>query len=266
MTELCFNSKTAEKIAHERGQAKIITATNVVAHINDSYDLLKGVNLLLETGGAFIIEVPYLIDMIQNNEFDTAYHEHLSYFAIKPLLELFGQFDMEIFDVKRFPIHGGTIRVYVKHKNSDLKVSEAVGDLLKLEAQLGLDKFETYEKFAARIRRLKEELISLLKKLKEDGKKVIGYGAPAKGNTLLNFFGIDTELIEYIADKNPLKHGLLTPGMHIPVVPIERIMQDKPDYMLILSWNFADEVMRQQKNYKEAGGIFIIPIPEPRIV
>ncbi len=261
-----FNSATAEKIVKEKSKAKIITATNVVAHINDSYDLLAGVSVLLEDDGAFVIEVPYLVDMIQNNEFDTAYHEHLSYFAIRPLTELFKSFDMEIFDVKRFPIHGGTIRIYVKKKSSNLKTTAAVGELLKLEEEMELDKFETYLEFADRIKRLKENLISLLKKLRSEGKNIIGYGAPAKGNTLLNFFGIDTKLLDYIADKNPLKHGLLTPGMHIPVVPVEKILEDKPDYMFILAWNFADEVMRQQQKYKDIGGKFIIPIPGPRIV
>ncbi len=261
-----FNSKTAEQIVKERGKAEIITATNVVAHINDSYDLLTGVNALLEDDGTFIIEVPYLADMIQNNEFDTAYHEHLSYFTVRPLVELFKRFDLKIFDVKRFPIHGGTIRVYVKKKSSNLKVTNAVNYQLKLEKEIGLDNLETYVKFSERIWKLKHDLIVLLQKFKAEGKKIVGYGAPAKGNTLLNFFKIGPDLLDYIVDKNPLKHGLYTPGMHIPVMPVEKIMEDKPDYMLILAWNFADEIMRQQQKFKEIGGKFIIPIPEPRII
>lgn len=261
-----FNSQTAERIRNDYGGAKIITATNVMAHIDNSYDLLSGVNVLLEEDGVFVIEVPYLVDMIEKNEFDTAYHEHLSYFAIRPLVKLFENFGMEIFDVKRFPIHGGTIRVYVKKKSSNLKISNSVNELLELEKNIGLDKFDTYLQFAERIRKLKEDLLSILKKLKSENKKIIGYGAPAKGNTLLNYFQIGADLLDYIADKNPLKHNLYTPGMHIQVVPVDRIEKDKPDYMLILAWNFSDEIIKQQQKFKEAGGKFIVPIPQPKIL
>ena len=261
-----FNSDMARRIAADKGKAKIITATNVVAHINDSYDLIDGVKMLLEDNGAFIIEVPYLAEMIQNNEFDTAYHEHLSYFAVGPLSKLFKDAGMEIFDVERTQVHGGTIRVYVKKKGASMQVSGAVEEFLALERKMGLDKFETYMKFAERVHKLKGELNSLLNKLKSEGNTIAGYGAPAKGNTLLNFFQIGTDKLDFIADKNPLKHGLYTPGMHIPVMPVEKISQEKPDYMLILAWNFSDEIMRQQKDFKDSGGKFIIPIPGVKIV
>ena len=261
-----FNSGTAERIVKERGRAKIITATNVVAHIDDLCELLNGINVLLDFDGTFIMEVPYLVDMIQNNEFDTAYHEHLSYFSVKPLVVLFERFNMEIFDVKRFPIHGGTIRIYVKRKSSGLKVTDSINELLMLEKGLQLDKLETYIKFAERVKRLKDELASFLKELKSNGKTVIGYGAPAKGNTLLNYFKIGPDLLNYIVDKNKLKHGLYTPGTHIKVVPVEKVLEDMPDYVLILAWNFADEIIKQQFEYKELGGKFIIPIPHTAVL
>ena len=261
-----FNESAALKIVSEKGRAKIITATNVVAHIDDLDNLLKGVKTLLEDDGTFVIEVPYLVDMIENNEFDTAYHEHLSYFAIKPLVKLFKIYDMEIFDVKRVPIHGGSIRVYVKRISAKLFVTDAVKNLLDIEEKNALHILDAYEKFAERIGTLRENLLSLLKELKMSGKRIIGYGAAAKGNTLLNYCKIDTTILDYIADKNPLKQGLYTPGTHIPVFGVEKIVEDKPDYILILAWNFADEIIKQQQKFKDSGGKFIIPIPEPKII
>lgn len=261
-----FNSDTARRISSGNGKAKIITATNVFAHVDDVFNLLEGVKTLLQDDGIFLIEVPYLMDMISKNEFDTAYHEHLSYFSVKPLVYLFKAAGMEISDVKRNTVHGGTIRVYAKKKTSSATVSDSVEKLMKLEDEAGLNSIDTYLKFAERVYNLKGELNSVLRRLKSEGKTVIGYGAPAKGNTLLNFFNVGPNELDYIADKNPLKHGVYTPGMHIPVVPVDKIPNTKPDYMLILAWNFSDEIMRQQENFRDSGGKFIIPIPKVRIL
>ena len=261
-----FNESTAVKIVKDKGKSKIITATNVVAHIDDLDGLLKGVSILLEDNGVFVIEVPYLLDMIEENEFDTVYHEHLSYFAIRPLVELLKNHNMEIFDIKRFPVHGGGIRVYVKRHYAKIPVTGTVKKFLENEEKFRLHTLDTYKKFAERIKTLRDNLVLLLKHLRSSGKKIVGYGAAAKGNTLLNYYKIDKNILDYIADKNKLKQGLYSPGMHIPVVSSEKILEDKPDYVLILAWNFADEIIKQQEKYRAIGGKFIIPIPEIKII
>lgn len=260
-----FNSKTAESIAKIKGQAKVITATNVFAHIDDLYDTIKGVKALLRDDGIFIIEAPYLIDLLEKGEFDTIYHEHLSYLSVRPLIKLFELNDMVLFDVKRTAIHGGSIRFFVS-KDKAIKPSKSLEGLVELEKKMKLDSLKTYKIFADRANNLKKETVSLLQNLKSKGKRIAGYGAPAKGNTLLQFYGIDTKLLDYISDKNPLKHGLYTPGSHIPVYSAEKLIEDMPDYVFILAWNFADEVMRQQSGYSKLGGKFIVPIPKPIII
>ena len=261
-----FSRRTALEIVNGRERARVVTGTNVFAHVNDLDDFLKGIDILLEDHGIFIIEVPYLPDLLEKIEFDTIYHEHLSYFSIKPLVTLFKKFKMEIFDVERIGIHGGSIRVFIKRASTPNPISESVTNLLALEQERRLDSIETYLAFAAKVTSIKERLIELLKRLKSEGKRIIGYGAAAKGNMLLNYCKIGTDIIDYIVDSIPYKQGRYTPGMHIPVVPEERIMQDKPDYALILAWNFAEEIMVKQQKYEELGGRFIIPVPNPQIV
>lgn len=261
-----FSYQTASKIVKEKGNAKIITATNVFAHVYDLDDFIKGIDVLMEDEGIFIIEVPYLVDLLEKTEFDTIYHEHLSHFAIRPLVTFFKRFDMEIVDIKRISIHGGSVRIFVK-KASDLNsISRSVAKLLELEQALKFDSVETYLKFAAEVKLAKERLLALLRELKSEGKRIIGYGASAKGNTLLNYCGIGTDILEYIVDNIPFKQGLYTPGMHIKVFPEERIMRDKPDYALILAWNFAEEIIKKQQRYRDLGGHFIIPIPTLKII
>jgi hypothetical protein len=261
-----FTEETARKILKERGKAKIITGTNVFAHIHDLDDVLRGVNLLLEDNGVFIIESPYLVDLIENIEFDTIYHEHLSYLAIRPLSVLFSRFKMKIFDVKRTSIHGGSIRVFVEKENGKWPVTNAAKDLVELENRMKLDEIETYIEFAKKVEKLKKDLVMLLKELKAKGKMIIGNGAAAKGNTLLNYCQIGPEIIDYIVEINPIKQGLYTPGMHIPVVPLEKVEEDKPDYMLILPWNIKDDIMKQEERIRKWGGKFIIPVPKPVVV
>ncbi len=260
-----FSVGIAKKIIRENGKAEAITATNVVAHSNDLDSLLKGVSYLLKDDGVFVIEVPYLVDLLENVEFDTIYHEHLSYFAVRPLKIFFKEHDFKIINVERVKIHGGTIRIFVSKKKSRYDINENINQLISLEIKKGLNEVMVYRKFAERVEKLKEDLVSLLQKLKSENKKVIGYGAAAKGNTLLNYYHIGTELIEFIADLSPMKQNKFTPGTHIPVYSPKRIYETKPDYMLILAWNFADEITKQQSKFKEMGGRFIIPVPEVRI-
>ena len=261
-----FSEDIAKKIIKENEKAEAITATNVVAHTNDLDDLLKGISYLLKDDGVFVIEVPYLVDLLENIEFDTIYHEHLSYFAVCPLKRFFEERDFKIINIERVKIHGGTIRVFVSKKKSRFNINKNVNQLVSLEIKKGLNEVTAYRKFAERVEKLKEDLVNLLQKLQSENKKVIGYGAAAKGNTLLNYYHIKPEIIEFIADLNPMKQNKFTPGTHIPVYSPEIIYEAKPDYMLILAWNFADEIMKQQSKFNEMGGKFIIPVPEVRII
>ena len=261
-----FSETIASKVSRAKGKAKVITGTNVFAHINDLDGLLRGVNTLLHDNGVFIIEVPYLVDLIERREFDTIYHEHLSYYAVKPLAVLFKRFNMQIVDVKRISIHGGSIRVYVQKTSSKVHTAESLAELLALEKKMRLDIAATYFEFAQYVANVRSRLVSLLSKLKLTGKRIVGYGAAAKGNTLLNYCKIGSETIDYIVDKTPLKQGLYTPGTHIPVMPPEKILEDMPDYVLTLAWNFLDEILKNEERYRALGGKFIVPIPEPKIL
>ncbi len=260
-----FSKYTAKRIVKEEGKANAITATNVVAHTDDLDELLEGVSYLLKDEGIFVIEVPYLVDLLENTEFDTIYHEHLSYFAVRPLKKLFEKHDFKIINVEKVKIHGGTIRVFVSKKKSSYNVNDNVNQLISLEIEKGLYEVDIYRKFAERVEKLREDLVNILHKLKSEKKKVIGYGAAAKGNTLLNYYQIGPELIEFIADLSPMKQNKFTPGTHIPVYDPEKIYEAKPDYILILAWNFADEIIKQQIKFKERGK-FIIPIPKVTMI
>lgn len=259
-----FNESLAHKICSEKGQPRIILATNVLAHVADLESLLRGVNRLLASDGVFVIEVPYLVDMLSKVEFDTIYHEHLRYFAVRPLVTLFSKFDMGIADVEHISVHGGSLRVYVQKFIHSLPSS--VTELLDLETEAKIDSLETYQKFAEDISRIKEELLSLLKALKNQGAKIAGYGAPAKGNILLNYCQIGMDILDYVTDTTPFKQGRYTPGMHIPVFPESHFHEFPPDYALLLAWNYADEILREEERYRQAGGRFIVPIPRPQIV
>jgi len=259
-----FSMDVAKKIIRRSGHSRVITATNVFAHINDLHEIVRTVDSLLTIDGIFVIEVPYLVDLLSKSEFDTMYHEHLSYFSLRPLVTLFKKFKMELFDVKRLPVHGGAIRCYVRRSPSPIE--DSVYQLLAQEETLRLGEFNTYLEFAANVKKIKFQLTSLLRKLKMQGCKIVGYGAAAKGNTLLNYCKIGTDILDYVVDNTPFKQGLYTPGMHISVAPPDRILQDVPDYALLLAWNYLDEILEKEQKYRELGGKFIVPIPEPRIV
>ncbi len=260
-----FTAKLAQKVVLEKGRAKIITATNVVAHIHNLHELIEGVEKLLTKDGIFIMEFPYLVDLISKNEFDTIYHEHLSYFSVLPLVELFKLHKMEIVDLKRTPVHGGSIIVYVAKKGSKYKQSNIVKEYIGQEKLKKLDKRSTYDDFSRRVAVIKRDLNNYLKDLKKQGKIIVGYGASAKGNVLLNYCGINMKLLDCIVDSIPYKQGRYTPGTHIPIHPELWLEKNKPDYALLLSWNFADEILNKQIKYREQGGQFIITIPYLRI-
>jgi hypothetical protein len=261
-----FNSKTAAAIEKEHGRATAILGNNVFAHIDDIHDVIDGVDALLSEDGFLVLEFPYLVDLLENTEFDTIYHEHLSYFSITPLVKFFAMHRMEIFDVKRTSIHGGSVRLFIQRKGGPRKTMPSVAELLELEKQRGIMELKTYRHFAENVKKLKADLVSLLTKFKKERKSIAAYGAPAKGNTLLCYCGIGTKFLDFTVDRSPYKQGLYTPGMHIPILPPEELMRRKPDYTLILAWNFASEILMQQEQYVEAGGKFIIPVPRPHIV
>lgn len=264
---LFFDQKIAVEISEKYGKADVITANNVFAHVNNLDELTKAVKILLKPGGVFIIEAPYLIDFLDKNLFDLVYHEHLSYLAIKPLEYFFKKHQMKIFDVVKVSSHGGSIRVFVKKISGKHKVTASIKNFLREEVAKGLNKEKTYLDFAKKIKRNKEELLTLLKDIKRQKKMIIGYGAPAKGNTLLNYFGINSRILDYIVDDSPLKQGLYTPGTHIPVVSSEKLSKEpKPDYIFILAWNFAQPIMDKLFAFSEQGGKFIVPVPNPKIV
>lgn len=259
-----FNQRVAKEIVENHGKAELILGTNVFAHVQDLHEFMKGISELLSEEGFYVIEHPYLLDLIKNKEFDTIYHEHASYFSIKPLLRLFKEYDMEIIEVQKINIHGGSIRVFVRKKGIN-KVDTSINELVSLEEKFGLYNEETYRKFASDVELIRNKLLDLLKKIKKDGKKIIGYGAPAKGTVLLNYCKIGKELLEYIVDSVPYKQGKYSPGMHIPIFPENKLSEDNPDYALVLAWNFAEEIKRKNTEFRKRGGKFIIPIPEPKI-
>jgi hypothetical protein len=220
---------------------------------------------LLAPGGVFVAEMHYLADMLDQVAFDTVYHEHVSYWSLGPLRRIMREHGMEVTDVERLPIHHGQLRVFVQRRGEG-EVSESVAKLLQEEEARGLRNFETYLRFAGQASRIRQELTSTLATLARDGKRVVGYGAPAKGNTLLSYLNLGADKLEYIVDKSPFKQGRYTPGMHIPVVSTSRLTSDAPEYVLLLAWNFQEEVLEQQKAYRQLGGKFITPVPEVRIL
>jgi len=261
-----FNESAVKEILARKGHADVVTATNVFAHVDDIHDLIKNVKTLLKKDGIFVIEVPYLIDMLGKMLFDTIYHEHLSYFSLTSLNNFFAMSGMQIFDVQRVGSHGGSLRVFVRKEEGRFSIKTSVPKMLEDEKKYGINGIELYQKFAEKVYSTKANLVKSLKDIKGKGKIIAGYGAPAKGNTLLNFCGIGPDLLSYIVDDNPLKVGLLTPGTHIPVVSSMHLDKEKPDYILILAWNFAKEIMEKTKAYAEQGVKFIIPLPEVTIV
>lgn len=261
-----ISSSLARKISKTIGKAEIITATNVIAHIDNLHELFMAAEILLRDNGLFICEFPYLLDLLQNNQFDTIYHEHLSYFSIRPLMQLMNHVKLQIVDVVRTPIDGGSLRVFFSKKNEYHKPSLKLTKMLSEENESGLDDPRTYIQFTKNVKKLKKELKETLIRLKKKGKTIAAYGAAAKGNILLNYCGITDKIIDFAVDSTPYKQGLYMPGSHIRIFPEIEILKRKPDYTLVLAWNFAKEIMDKEKKYANDGGKFIIPVPHVTIV
>lgn len=257
-----FTGEVAREIAKTRGKAKVIASTSCFSHIDDLDEVVGGVNELLADDGIFIIEVYYLLEMLKKNLFDLVYHEHLSYFSVKTMKALLDRLGLEIFHTEVTDTHGGSLRVFARKKNGPHSIRPSVRLMEQEEEKYGLDKIETYEKFAEKVEHNKKELKKLLAGIKAKEKKIVGYGAPAKGNTLLSYFEIGPEVLDYIVDDSTWKQGLYTPGTHIPVVSSDELYKNKPDYILILAWNFAEHIMKKYSDFQK----FIVPVPKPRIV
>ena len=259
-----FTKKLAKKIKKRYGEARFITATNVVAHVHDLHDFLEGIKILLSDKGLFIAEFPYLIDLIERVEFDTIYQEHLSYFSITPLEKLLKRHSLYLTDVQRLHVHGGSVRVFISKKAT--LPSGRVKKLLQLEKKKDILNPQTYLKFRRKVDKIRHELVQLLWGLRLENKRIVGYGASAKGNIILNYCRIGPETLDYIVDSIPYKQGKYTPGMHIPIFSESKLIKDQPDYTLVLAWNFADEIIKKQAEYRKRGGKFILAIPKLTIV
>ena len=263
-----FGVALADRLAAEGKRADIIHAHNVLAHIADLNGAVRGIARLLKDSGVAIIEVPYVKDMIDERQFDTIYHEHLCYFSLTALNNLFRRHHLMMQDVERLSIHGGTLRTYVTKAGSPSApaATETPAELLREEAEWGVRDKTFYLGFGEKVEELRSELSKLLKELKLQGKRIAAYGASAKGSTLLNYLRIGAETLDFVVDRSRFKQGHLTPGNHLHIFPPEKLLEDKPDYVLLLTWNFADEILAQQAEYGRRGGRFIIPIPELRVV
>jgi len=260
-----FNARTAREIRQRWGPARAITITNTFPHIPAVRDFVEGLKTALAPDGLVVIETHYLLDLLDQIAFDTIYHEHVSYWALGPMVRLCEAAGLQVVDAQRLPIHHGQLRVVVQHAGRG-RAESTVSRLLDLERASGLGQFRTYQAFADRVHRLKRALGGFVEDLRARGCRLAGYGAPAKGNTLLGFLGWGPDVMDYIVDRNPLKQGRYTPGTHIPVVAPDRLLEDQPDYVMLLAWNFAEEIMAQQAEYLRRGGKFIIPVPAVRVV
>ena len=259
-----FGRNTAGEVRAQHRAADLIVGNNVLAHVPDINDFVAGLCILLAADGAVTMEFPHLLRLIEGNQFDTIYHEHFSYLSLLTTRRIFEQHGLEIFDVEELPSHGGSLRVWAQRSGGARRRAGSVEDLIRREQAAGLESLATYAGFPERVERTKRRLLSFLIRARDDGKTVAGYGAPGKGNTLLNYCGIRSDLLEYTVDRNPFKHGKFCPGTRIPIHPPAHLDATRPDFVLILPWNLEREITRQLAHVSQWGGRFVVPIPELR--
>lgn len=260
-----FSATLSKKICETHGTADVIHANNVMAHVPDINDFIKGLKTLLKPNGFCVIEVPYFSDLVAKLEFDTIYHEHVYYFSVKPLERAFKKHGLEIYDIEKLTIHGGTLRLFVGHHGTH-QIQSIVQEFINKEIQSGLYEIETYAQFMNKLLVLKNSLFSTLETLKKQGKKIAAYGASAKGTTLLNYFGINKDILEFVVDRSMTKQGMHTPGTQLSINSPDALITHKINYALLLSWNFTDEILKQQQEFIASNGKFIVPLPEVSII
>ncbi|HEX5206946.1 MAG TPA: class I SAM-dependent methyltransferase [Steroidobacteraceae bacterium] len=258
-----FGRDLAARLAADGRRADVIHANNVLAHVADTNGFVAGIGVLLKEDGVAVIEAPYVKELIDHGEFDTIYHEHLCYFSVTALAQLFRRHGLSLNRVEPLEIHGGSLRLFVGRRS---QADRSVGEYLQAEQASGMDRLEYYSDFSSRVERIRSDLLALLERLRRGGARIAGYGAAAKGTILLNFSGIGPEVLGFVADRNVHKQGRYIPGVRLPIAPPARILEDQPDYLLILPWNFKEEIMEQQSEYRRRGGRFIVPVPQPVIL
>jgi len=261
-----FGAKTAEYLADTYGKADLLIGNNVLAHVPNINDFVSGMKLFLKPSGVITMEFPHLQRLIEENQFDTIYHEHFSYFSFSTVRKIFRKHDLEIFDVDELPTHGGSLRIYARHQgNSTIPVQTRVTDLVDREESLGMNSMAYYDTFNEKVKETKRKILEFLIQGKKEGKHIVGYGAPGKGNTLLNYCGVRTDFLDYTVDRSPHKQGTYLPGTHIPVYHPDMIKETRPEYVFILPWNLKDEIINYHKYIYDWGGKFIVPIPSPAV-
>ena len=261
-----FGVSTAKELVAQGKQADLLLGNNVLAHVPDLNDFVAGMKIVLKPDGILTMEFPHVLQLILQNQFDTIYHEHFSYFSFLTVEKVFATHGLTLFDVEELPTHGGSLRIYGQHNDGKKPISDRVSLLKSKEIEAGLDQRSTYLGFGEQVKATKRHLLSFLIDIKNRGKSVVGYGAPAKGNTLLNYCGIRTDLLDYTVDRSPYKQGLFLPGTHITIYHPDKIIETKPDYLLILPWNIKDEIIEQMSHIREWGGKFVVPIPEVEVI
>jgi len=267
-TEVCFfGEETARRIADQHGRPQLLLGNNVLAHVPDINDFVEGMHVLLAPGGVITMEFPHLLNLIALNQFDTIYHEHFSYLSLLTVQQIFAAHGLTLFDVQEIPTHGGSIRIFARHDDDESKpVTDNVRGLIAREREEGLDDLATYAAFESRVIETKRSILDFLITQKRQGKSIVGYGAPGKGNTLLNYCGIRTDFLDYTVDRSPHKFGTYTPGTRIPILKPEAIGDTKPDFLFILPWNLTDEIVNQTRYIQDWGGRWVVPIPDVRVI
>ena len=261
-----FGEETARDLVAEGKCADLLVGNNVLAHVPDLNDFLTGMKIVLRDRGVITLEFPHLMRLVEDNQFDTIYHEHVSYFSLIAVQKLFAGHGLMVFDVEELPTHGGSLRIYAGHQEDPTKqVGERVKNLLEREKSAGFTKLDSYLSFGERVKKTKRKFLDFLIKAKDEGKSIAGYGAPAKGNTLLNYCGVGTDFLDYTVDRSPHKQDLFLPGTHIPIYSPDRIRETEPDYLVILPWNLREEIMEQMSYIREWNGRFVVPVPEVKV-